>query len=192
MPSAADPSISAETVAEVQRLRGELQRHNYRYYVLDDPEIPDADYDRMMQRLQELEKQHPQLITADSPTQRVGATPLSAFASVTHEMPMLSLDNAFNEDEMRAFDRRIRERLQDEAEIEYACEPNSMALRSVCCTRTVCWCGPLLAGTAPRVKTSPKTCAPSTPCPCGCCGRGFLRFWKCAGKFTCPGPGLRS
>src|SRR5690625_6969175 len=70
MPSAADPSISAETVAEVQRLRGELQRHNYRYYVLDDPEIPDADYDRMMQRLQELEKQHPQLITADSPTQR--------------------------------------------------------------------------------------------------------------------------
>ena len=123
MPSAADPSISAETVAEVQRLRGELQRHNYRYYVLDDPEIPDADYDRMMQRLQELEKQHPQLITADSPTQRVGATPLSAFASVTHEMPMLSLDNAFNEDEMRAFDRRIRERLQDEAEIEYACEP---------------------------------------------------------------------
>src|SRR5690625_338319 len=88
MPSAADPSISAETVAEVQRLRGELQRHNYRYYVLDDPEIPDADYDRMMQRLQELEKQHPQLITADSPTQRVGATPLSAFASVTHEMPM--------------------------------------------------------------------------------------------------------
>src|SRR5690625_7953946 len=77
----------------------------------------------MMQRLQELEKQHPQLITADSPTQRVGATALSAFGSVTHEMTMLSLDNAFNEDEMRAFDRRIRERLQDEAEIEYACEP---------------------------------------------------------------------
>lgn len=123
MPSAADPSIPADTVAEVQQLRGELQRHNYRYYVLDDPEIPDADYDRMMQRLRELESQYPQLTTPDSPTQRVGATPLSAFASVTHELPMLSLENAFSEDEMRAFDRRIRERLQDEAEIEYACEP---------------------------------------------------------------------
>ena len=123
MPSAADPSIPADTVAEVQQLRGELQRHNYLYYVLDDPEIPDSDYDRMMRRLQELESQYPQLITSDSPTQRVGATPLNAFSSVTHEMPMLSLDNAFNEDEMRAFDRRIRERLQDEAEIDYACEP---------------------------------------------------------------------
>lgn len=123
MPSAADPSIPADTVAEVQQLRGELQRHNYRYYVLDDPEIPDADYDRIMQRLRELESQYPQLTTPDSPTQRVGATPLSAFASVTHELPMLSLENAFSEDEMRAFDRRIRERLQDEAEIEYACEP---------------------------------------------------------------------
>jgi DNA ligase (NAD+) len=123
MPTAADPSIPAETVAEVQELRGELQRHNYRYYVLDDPEIPDADYDRMMRRLQELEARYPQLITSDSPTQRVGGTPLTAFATVAHEMPMLSLDNAFSEEEMRAFDRRIRERLQDDSEIEYACEP---------------------------------------------------------------------
>ncbi|MDQ2077838.1 NAD-dependent DNA ligase LigA [Marinimicrobium sp. ABcell2] len=123
MPTAADPTIPADTVAEVQELRGELQRHNYRYYVLDDPEIPDAEYDRLMQRLKELEAKHPQLITPDSPTQRVGDTPLSAFATVAHEMPMLSLDNAFNEDDMRAFDRRIRERLQDDAEIEYACEP---------------------------------------------------------------------
>src|SRR5690625_4875787 len=120
MPSAADPSISAETVAEVQRLRGELQRHNYRYYVLDDPEIRDADYDRMMQRLQELEKQHPQLITADSPTQRVGAIPLSAFACVTHEMPMLSLDNAFNEDEMRALDRKSTRLNSSHVAISYA------------------------------------------------------------------------
>src|SRR5690625_710482 len=97
MPSAADPSISAETVAEVQRLRGELQRHNYRYDVLDDPEIPDVDYDRMMERLQQLAHQHPLLLTADSLTQRVGATPLLACASVGHYMHMLGLDNDFDE-----------------------------------------------------------------------------------------------
>lgn len=123
MATAADPNIPADQVAEVQRLRSEIQQHNYRYYVLDDPEIPDAEYDRLMERLKDLEKKYPQLVASDSPTQRVGETPLSAFATVQHEVPMLSLDNVFNEDELRAFDRRVRERLQDDSEIEYACEP---------------------------------------------------------------------
>ncbi|MGD8176704.1 NAD-dependent DNA ligase LigA [Marinimicrobium sp. ARAG 43.8] len=116
-------AIPAEQSARAQELRATLQEHNYRYYALDDPDIPDAEYDRLMRELQALEAEYPALITADSPTQRVGATPLSAFATVTHELPMLSLDNAFNEEDLEAFDRRVRDRLQDNAEIEYACEP---------------------------------------------------------------------
>jgi len=118
--SAASP---AEVSAQVQALRAEIQEHNYRYYALDEPKIPDAQYDRLLRELQDLEARYPELITPDSPTQRVGQTPLSAFASVTHELPMLSLDNAFNEEELLAFDQRLRDRLQDGADIEYACEP---------------------------------------------------------------------
>lgn len=113
----------AEISAQAQALRAEIQEHNYRYYALDEPQIPDAQYDRLLRELQDLEAQYPELITPDSPTQRVGQTPLSAFASVTHEMPMLSLDNAFSEEELLAFDQRVRDRLQDGASIEYACEP---------------------------------------------------------------------
>ncbi|WP_347332427.1 NAD-dependent DNA ligase LigA [Marinimicrobium locisalis] len=116
-------AIPAEKSARAQELRAEIQEHNYRYYALDDPQIPDAEYDRLMRELQDLEAEYPDLVTPDSPTQRVGQTPLSAFATVTHERPMLSLDNAFEEDDLVAFDRRVRERLQDEATLEYACEP---------------------------------------------------------------------
>ncbi|WP_455234230.1 NAD-dependent DNA ligase LigA [Thiogranum longum] len=106
----------------VEKLREKIRYHNYRYYVLDDPEIPDAEYDRLLRELQELEKAHPQLVTPDSPTQRVGAEPLSAFKAVRHEVPMLSLDNAFNDDELSEFDRRVRERL-DVDSVDYAAEP---------------------------------------------------------------------
>ncbi len=116
-------AIPAEVSAEAQALRAELQEHNYRYYALDDPQIPDAEYDRLLQKLQQLEADYPDLITPDSPTQRVGQTPLSAFATVTHELPMLSLDNAFSEEDIWAFDRRVKDRLQDDSDIEYACEP---------------------------------------------------------------------
>ncbi len=116
-------AIPAETSARAQALRAELQEHNYRYYALDEPRIPDAAYDRLMRELQTLEAEYPELVTPDSPTQRVGQTPLSAFATVTHELPMLSLDNAFGEEDLIAFDRRVRDRLQDDATIEYACEP---------------------------------------------------------------------
>lgn len=90
-------------------LRAEIEHHDYRYHVLDDPEIPDAAYDRLMLELRTLEAQHPELVTADSPTQRVGAAPLAAFGEVVHRVPMLSLDNGFSEDDARAFDRRVRD-----------------------------------------------------------------------------------
>ncbi|MDR9435452.1 MAG: NAD-dependent DNA ligase LigA, partial [Thiohalophilus sp.] len=115
-------SASNKVQQRIDELREQIDYHNYRYYVLDDPEIPDAEYDRLMRELEELEAEHPELITPDSPTQRVGATPLSAFDEVKHELPMLSLGNAFDEDEVQAFDRRAREKLQVET-IEYAVEP---------------------------------------------------------------------
>ncbi len=117
---------SAVTIEqELRQLRDALNHHNYRYYVLDDPELPDAEYDRLFQRLKALEAEHPGLVTASSPTQRVGARPLSAFSQVQHEMPMLSLDNAFNAEELRDFVRRVQERLKlgSSDEIAFACEP---------------------------------------------------------------------
>jgi DNA ligase (NAD+) len=109
--------------AEVEQLQTRLREHNYRYYVLDEPAIPDVEYDRLLRRLQALEEANPELVTADSPTQRVGDTPLSEFRQVAHELPMLSLDNAFNTEEMADFQRRLQDRLGSTADIEYACEP---------------------------------------------------------------------
>ncbi len=112
-----------EAQEKIESLRQQLNYHNYRYYVLDDPTIPDAEYDRLLQQLQQLERSHPQLITPDSPTQRVGEAPLSVFDQVVHEIPMLSLDNAFADQDLLDFDRRIRERLKTDTEISYAAEP---------------------------------------------------------------------
>jgi len=103
-------------------LRAEIERHNHAYYVLDAPTIPDAEYDKLFRELQEIEAAHPELRTADTPTQRVGGTPLAAFAPVRHSVPMLSLNNAFSADEVEAFDRRCREGL-GKTQIDYACEP---------------------------------------------------------------------
>ena len=106
----------------VEQLREQIRFHNYRYYVLDDPQVPDAEYDRLLGELQALEAEHPELVSADSPTQRVGAKPLSAFGEVKHEVPMLSLDNAFDDDDVGEFDRRVREKLEVEA-VDYTAEP---------------------------------------------------------------------
>ena len=103
-------------------LREQLHEHSRRYYVLDDPRIPDAEYDLLFRRLQEIEAAHPELITPDSPTQRVGAAPLAKFDAVVHDTPMLSLNNAFDEEDVVNFDRRAREALELD-EIEYAAEP---------------------------------------------------------------------
>ena len=105
-----------------ERLRAEIEHHNYRYYVLDAPQITDAEYDRMFQELVGLETAHPELVTPDSPTQRVGAQPLAQFAPVPHTTPMLSLNNAFSEEDVAAFDRRAREGLELDS-VEYVAEP---------------------------------------------------------------------
>ena len=106
----------------VESLREQINAHNYAYYVLDNPEVTDSEYDRLLCELNELEQQYPELVTADSPTQRVGAKPLSEFAEVQHEVPMLSLGNAFSEEDMIDFDRRVREAAGKEI-IAYAAEP---------------------------------------------------------------------
>lgn len=106
----------------IAELRDEIRGHDYRYYVLDDPAITDADYDRLFRELESLEQAYPDLITADSPTQRVGGEPSAAFTEVRHEQPMLSLGNAFEEDELRDFDRRVRERLAVDT-LVYNAEP---------------------------------------------------------------------
>jgi len=113
----ADPKVSER----VDALRQQINYHNYRYYVIDDPEIPDAEYDRLMIELRQLENDHPKLVIASSPTQRVGGTPLSAFSQVVHEQPMLSLGNAFSDDDVISFDRRNHERLGVDM-IEYVAE----------------------------------------------------------------------
>jgi len=108
---------------QIEKLRADLHSHNHHYYVLDDPEISDAEYDRLFRELEELEKRHPELITPDSPTQRVGASPLEKFASVPHRTPMLSLDNCFSREELEEFDRRARRLLNVGAELIYFAEP---------------------------------------------------------------------
>ena len=118
-------TISAKLRKRADNLRNEINRHNVLYHALDAPEIPDAEYDRLLRELRKLETEHPELVTADSPTQRVGSAPVSAFTSVEHRLPMLSLDNAFAEEEVVDFNRRIADRLglDAEATIDYAAEP---------------------------------------------------------------------
>lgn len=118
---------AAHRIAE---LRAELDEHNYRYYVLDEPSVPDAEYDRLFRELQALEAAHPELVTPESPTQRVGGEALAAFGEVRHEVPMLSLGNAFEEDDLLAFDRSVQNGLGlagdlfgAGVEVEYSCEP---------------------------------------------------------------------
>jgi DNA ligase (NAD+) len=121
------PAGGADAAAlEIDALREQLNEFAYRYYVLDAPVVSDAEYDRLFQRLKALEDSHPELIDAESPTQRVGGKPLAGFAEVRHDLPMLSLDNVFNDDEARDFDRRVRDRLVAAgitAAVAYNCEP---------------------------------------------------------------------
>ncbi|WJW76531.1 NAD-dependent DNA ligase LigA [Thiohalobacter sp. IOR34] len=115
-------SVPKRIHQRIAELREQINHHNYLYYVLDAPEIPDAEYDRLLRELEALEAKYPELVTPDSPTQRVGAQPLAAFGEVRHEVPMLSLDNAFSDEELEDFDRRVRERLGVDR-VEYAAEP---------------------------------------------------------------------
>ena len=115
--------LSDSAAENIQSLRNHINKHNHKYYVLDEPSIPDAEYDRLMRELQALEDANPELITSDSPTQRVGGAPLAGFTEVQHERPMLSLDNAMNADEFAAFYQRVQDRLKTDEPLEFACEP---------------------------------------------------------------------
>src|SRR5271154_6374234 len=108
--------------AEAEKLRHAINRANHCYYVLDDPEISDAEYDKLMRRLEGLEREHPELATPDSPTQRVGAAPSEKFGVVVHRRPMMSLGNAMDAEEMREFDKRVKRLLKSNADIEYVAE----------------------------------------------------------------------
>ena len=119
-------TASAANRKKVESLRSEIRHHNTRYHALDDPEVPDAEYDRLVRELTALETKHPELISRDSPTQRVGAEPIKSFGTVEHTVPMLSLDNAFSEDELQDFHRRVTERLgidDSKDELDYSAEP---------------------------------------------------------------------
>jgi len=112
-----------QNMQELQNLKQQLNQHNYKYYVLDAPTIPDAEYDRLFQRLKQIEQENPDLVTPDSPTQRVGAAPLVQFKQIKHKLPMLSLDNAFSDDDLQRFCRKIHDRLEDDTQIEFVAEP---------------------------------------------------------------------
>ena len=113
--------VSKDVARRVAFLREQVNEHNFRYYVLDEPTIPDAEYNRLLRELEGLEAQYPELATPDSPTQRIGAEPLDTFSEIRHEVPMLSLGNAFDDGKVRDFDHRLRDRLGVD-ELEYACE----------------------------------------------------------------------
>ncbi len=116
-------SIPEKIRRRAAELAASIDEHNYRYYVLDAPSIPDEEYDRLFRELKTIEEQYPELITPQSPTQRVGAEPLKAFAEVRHTIPMLSIDNVFNLEELQAFEERIHQRLKVNTGIEFSCEP---------------------------------------------------------------------
>ncbi len=113
---------SRDATRRIRELREQIEHHNYRYYVLDDPEVSDARYDQLLAELRRLEGDHPDLVTPDSPTQRVGGAPVRGFGEVVHAVPMLSLDNAFTDEDALDFDRKVRERL-DVEDVEYSAEP---------------------------------------------------------------------
>src|ERR1700757_1914212 len=125
-------SARKDVAANIETLRDQIRHHEYRYFVLDDPEISDFDFDKLVERLKKLESEHPELITPDSPTQRVGGKPREGVVKVAHSSPMLSLDNTYSEDELRAWERRVHE-LSGRKDVEYVCELKldgmSMALR---------------------------------------------------------------
>src|SRR5213082_2418753 len=116
----AKPSATLER--EIEALRDQIRHHEHRYYVLDDPEITDADFDLLMQQLKKLEAAHPELITPDSPTQRVGGAPISDFRQVKHRIPMLSIDNTYNAEELREYDKSIRRMLGGGEKVCYVIE----------------------------------------------------------------------
>ena len=116
-------AASQDIIKQLALIKTTIAEYNYQYYVLDNPSVPDAEYDRQMQALQSIEQEYPELLTDDSPSQKVGDIPLPEFKQVEHEVPMLSLDNAFDRESFLAFEKRMQDRIKDDSEISYSCEP---------------------------------------------------------------------
>src|ERR1700756_4155588 len=114
-------SANKDVAAKIEALREQISHHEYQYFVLDNPEISDQDFDKLVEQLQRLEAEHPLLITPDSPTQRVGGKPREGFVKVRHSSPMLSLDNTYSEEELRGWERRVHE-LSGRSDVDYVCE----------------------------------------------------------------------
>jgi NAD-dependent DNA ligase len=170
-----------DVVKRVSDLRSAIERHNYLYHSLDSPEIPDAEFDHLFNELKEREQQYPELVTSDSPTQRVGSVPLSAFSQVRHELPMLSLDNAFEQADLGDFDRRVKSRLAQEDSVVYSCEPkiDGVAVR---------WSGERRAAMARAAKTLLPTSGPSRLFRCGCLAATTRARWKSGARSISPRP----
>ncbi|MEZ5476339.1 MAG: hypothetical protein R3E95_02215 [Thiolinea sp.] len=173
----------------LESLRTQLRYHNHRYYVLDDPEIPDAEYDRLFQALQALEEAHPERVTPDSQTQRVGAAPLSEFAEVRHALPMLSLGNVFSDEELLAFDKRIRDRLKDDAEITYMAEPKLDGLAISIRYQDGVLVRAATRGMEKPARMSPIMCAIESV-PLRLLGEGYPAVLEVRGEITCRNWGL--
>ncbi|TMG80142.1 MAG: hypothetical protein E6H78_19050 [Betaproteobacteria bacterium] len=174
-----DPALAARAAT----LREQIERANYEYYVLDRPTLADRDYDRLLRELQELEASHPSLRTADSPTLRVGIEPQTALAKHRHLVPMLSLGNAFNAEELEEWEQRlVRLAGDDVRKSGYACELKIDA-------RACSWPAPRGA-TAPSARTSPRICARSSRfrSASGVIPRASRFRWRSAAKCTCPTP----
>jgi NAD-dependent DNA ligase len=153
--------------ARIDELRRQVREHEERYYILDDPSIADVEFDALMHELEQLEADYPDLVTADSPTQRVGGRVAAGFATVAHAEPMLSLDNAYSEAELRAFDDRVRRGLQAaglaEEAVEYVAEMKIDGVSIALTYGTRRSSGRRPAVTACAAKTSPSTCARFAP-----------------------------
>jgi DNA ligase (NAD+) len=163
MKTASDERERAEAKLRVEELRAEIEHHRYRYHVLDDPEVADAEYDDLMRELRALEDRFPELQTPDSPTQTVGGAPAALFAPVEHRAPMLSLDNAFSFEELDAWGARVERAVGNEA--RFACE---LKIDGVACALTYergSSSRPQRGATAGSVRTSPRTSERFTASP---------------------------
>ena len=146
-------ATAKDTEKKIEALRDQIRHHEYRYFVLDDPEISDANFDQVMNQLKKLEAEHPALITPDSPTQRVGGKPREGVVKAAHSSPMLSLDNTYNVDDLRNWERRVHE-LSGRKDIDYVCELSWTACRWRCSMKMGDWCVALHAAMAPSAKMS--------------------------------------
>ena len=184
----ADKSLdpAKNSAARAAELRDSLERYNYRYHALDDPEVPDAEYDRLMVELRALETQFPQLLIANSPTQRVGAAPISAFGAVKHRVAMLSLDNAFSEEEVRDFDRRVRERLGESGAIRYSAEPKLDGLAISARYENGSFVQGATRGDGETGEDVTLNLRTIKALPLNLRGAKIPKFWKCAARCSCP------